>query len=67
MAQVAVVRKLRLNERIKEWNRVIKLSRKPRKKEYLSVAKVTGAGIILIGALAFLIRMIIHVGSSLLK
>jgi len=62
-----VVQKFRLNEKIKEWNRVIKLSRKPRKNEYLSVAKVTGAGMVLIGAVAFLIRFTIHVASSLLK
>ncbi|NOZ59586.1 MAG: protein translocase SEC61 complex subunit gamma [Euryarchaeota archaeon] len=67
MVQVAVAQKLRLGERVKEWERVIKLSRKPRKSEYLSVAKVTGAGMILIGTLAFILRLIIHVASSLVK
>jgi protein transport protein SEC61 subunit gamma-like protein len=67
MAQVAVVQKLKLSEKIKEWNRVIKLSRKPRKSEYLGVAKVTGAGMILIGAVAFFIRLSIHLASSIIK
>jgi protein transport protein SEC61 subunit gamma-like protein len=67
MVQIAVVQKFRLNEKIKEWNRVIKLSRKPRKSEYLSVAKVTGAGMILIGAVAFFIRLSIHLASSIIK
>ncbi|WP_457556035.1 protein translocase SEC61 complex subunit gamma [Candidatus Pyrohabitans sp.] len=65
--QVAVTQKLRFGERVKEWQRVIKLSRKPRKNEYLSVAKVTGAGMILVGTLAFILRLIIHVASSLVK
>jgi protein transport protein SEC61 subunit gamma-like protein len=67
MVQVAVAQKLRLGERVKEWERVVKLSRKPRKSEYLSVAKVTGAGMILVGTVAFILRLLIHVASSLLK
>jgi protein transport protein SEC61 subunit gamma-like protein len=67
MAQVTVVEKLKLSEKIKEWNRVIKLSRKPRKSEYLGVAKVTGAGMIIIGAVAFFIRLSIHLASSIIK
>ena len=59
--------KLKLGEKIKEWERVIKLSRKPRKSEYLGVAKVTGAGMIIIGAVAFLIRLAIHLASSIIK
>jgi len=67
MAQVAVTQKLKLGEKIKEWERVVKLSRKPRKSEYISVAKVTGAGMILVGAIAFLIRLTIHLASKVLR
>jgi len=67
MAQVAVTQKLKLGEKIKEWERVVKLSRKPRKSEYISVAKVTGAGMILVGAIAFLIRLIVHLAGKVLR
>ena len=67
MAQTAVVQRLRLGEKVREWERVIKLSRKPRKSEYISVAKVTGAGMILVGVVAFLIRLLVHLASSIGK
>ncbi len=62
-----MTQKLKLGEKIKEWERVVKLSRKPRKSEYISVAKVTGAGMILVGAIAFLIRLTIHLASKVLR
>ncbi|GEM_PF-220131 len=66
MASVAILKdRAQLVERLKEWQRVVKLSRKPRRSEYLMVAKVTGAGIIIIGLLAFIIRMLLHLGTLL--
>ncbi len=63
---VAILKdRAQLVERLKEWQRVVKLSRKPRRSEYLMVAKVTGAGIIIIGLLAFVIRMLLHLGTLL--
>lgn len=50
-----------IQERLKEWNRVIKLSRKPRRHEFVMVAKVTGIGIIIVGLIGFIIRMIIQI------
>lgn len=50
-----------IQETLKEWNRVIKLSRKPKRHEYVMIAKVTGLGIIVIGVVGFTIRMIIQV------
>ncbi len=66
MASVAILRdRAQLVERLKEWQRVVKLSRKPRRSEYLMVAKVTGAGMVIIGLLAFIIRMLLHLGTLL--
>ena len=43
---------------IDEYIRVLKLTRKPKKDEFLLVAKVTGVGLILIGLLGTLIRVL---------
>jgi protein transport protein SEC61 subunit gamma-like protein len=50
-----------IQEKIKEWNRVIKLSRKPRRSEFVMIAKITGLGMALIGAIGFVIRMFLQV------
>ncbi len=41
--------------KLKEWNRVLKITAKPDRDEFEMSAKVTGAGIIIIGAIGFLI------------
>jgi len=43
---------------IKQCQRVLKVSRKPDREEYINVAKVTGIGIILIGVIGFIIIII---------
>ena len=43
---------------IKQCQRVLKVSRKPDREEYINVAKVTGIGIILIGVIGFIISVI---------
>jgi protein transport protein SEC61 subunit gamma-like protein len=50
-----------INEKIKEWNRVIKLSRKPKRAEFEMIAKITGLGMALVGAIGFIIRMILQI------
>lgn len=55
-----------IQEKIKEWDRVIKLSRKPRRDEYVLIAKVTGLGIIVIGMMGFLIRMAVQLTGTVL-
>jgi protein transport protein SEC61 subunit gamma-like protein len=50
-----------LQEKLKEWDRVIKLSRKPRKDEFIMVAKITGLGMIVVGAIGFIIRLLIQI------
>ena len=43
---------------IKQCQRVLKVSRKPDREEYINVAKVTGIGIIIIGVIGFIIIII---------
>ena len=55
-----------LNEKIKEYERVIRLSRKPRKSEYIMISKVTGLGIVIIGLIGFIIRMVLQIFGMIL-
>lgn len=50
-----------LREMLKDWSRVIKLSKKPKKNEFIMIAKITGIGMLLIGAVGFVIRIIIQI------
>ncbi|MBE2899768.1 protein translocase SEC61 complex subunit gamma [Methanothermobacter thermautotrophicus] len=43
---------------IKQSKRVLKVSKKPSREEYLNVSKVTGIGIIIIGVIGFIISII---------
>lgn len=44
--------------KLREWNRVLKITKKPDRDEFEMSAKVTGAGILIIGAIGFLIYSI---------
>ncbi|KYK35331.1 MAG: protein translocase SEC61 complex subunit gamma [Theionarchaea archaeon] len=46
-----------IKEKLGTYTRVLRLARKPDTKEYQQVAKVTGLGILLIGAVGFLIKL----------
>jgi len=48
----------RLKDFVKECTRVIKITKKPTGKEYKVVLLVSGAGILLIGAIGFFIHII---------
>jgi protein transport protein SEC61 subunit gamma-like protein len=50
-----------IQDKTKEWNRVIKLSRKPRREEFVTIAKITGLGMIVVGIIGFLIRIAIQI------
>ncbi|MDR3222666.1 MAG: protein translocase SEC61 complex subunit gamma [Methanobrevibacter sp.] len=50
--------KAELKDFLGQCKRVIKVSRKPGKEEYINFAKVTGAGIILIGVIGFIIYIL---------
>jgi protein transport protein SEC61 subunit gamma and related proteins len=43
---------------IKQCQRVLKVSKKPDREEFVNVAKVTGIGIIIIGAIGFIISIV---------
>ena len=51
-----------LMDKLREYRRVLKISEKPDREEFEMSAKVTGAGIILIGLIGF----IFYLGSNLL-
>lgn len=44
-----------VQDKLSEWKRVLKITRKPDREEFEMSAKVTGAGILIIGAIGFLI------------
>lgn len=50
-----------IRETLEEWSRVVKLSRKPKRYEFVTIAKVTGLGILIVGLVGFMIRMIIQI------
>lgn len=50
-----------IREALEEWSRVVKLSRKPKRYEFITIAKVTGLGILIVGLIGFMIRMIIQI------
>jgi len=47
--------------RLSEYVRVLKLTRKPSKEEFSVIAKVAGAGILLVGFIGFIIYILITV------
>jgi protein transport protein SEC61 subunit gamma-like protein len=55
-----------IKEKIREWDRAIKLSRKPRKAEYVTIAKITGLGIVIVGMIGFAIRIAIQLSGVIL-
>lgn len=47
--------------RLSEYIRVLKLTRKPSREEFSVIAKVAGAGILLVGFIGFIIYILITV------
>ncbi len=45
----------KIDNAIKETRRILRLTRKPRGSEYNETAKITGLGMVLIGALGFVL------------
>jgi protein transport protein SEC61 subunit gamma-like protein len=45
----------------KSWDRVLRLSRKPRRDEFIAITKITGLGALVVGAIGFAIRMSIQI------
>ena len=50
---------------IKLCQRVLHVSRKPGREEFFNVAKITGLGVIIIGAIGFVISIIAQLLSSI--
>ncbi len=49
-----------LKDFLHQARRVLKVARKPDQDEFFNVAKITGLGIVIIGVIGFLIRLIIN-------
>ncbi len=47
-----------IKSKLKKYGRVIRITQKPDKDEFMMSAKVTGVGILIIGLIGFLIYMI---------
>ncbi|KAB3544132.1 MAG: protein translocase SEC61 complex subunit gamma [ANME-2 cluster archaeon] len=45
--------------KLSEYTRILKLARKPTREEFIMIAKVAGAGILLIGVIGFLIYLVL--------
>ncbi|VVB51154.1 Uncharacterised protein [uncultured archaeon] len=46
---------------ISETSRIIRLTRKPKQSEFWETAKITGAGMIIIGTLGFIVILVAQV------
>ena len=49
-----------LKLKLKEYARVLKITKKPNSEEYKAIVKASGIGIIIIGAIGFIIHMIVQ-------
>ena len=56
MAEANLKKKERTRSWISEYTRVLKLAKKPGRKEYSLTSKVTGIGIIIIGIVGYIIK-----------
>ncbi|KYC51868.1 MAG: preprotein translocase subunit SecE [Candidatus Methanofastidiosum methylothiophilum] len=58
MAEANLKRKEKARSWISEYTRVLKLAKKPSRKEYSLTSKVTGIGIILIGIIGYILKFV---------
>lgn len=58
MAEANLKRKEKARSWISEYTRVLKLAKKPSRKEYSLTSKVTGIGIILIGIIGYMLKFV---------
>ncbi len=65
--RVALPTKAELQAKMKEWYRVVKLARKPRKVEFMNVAKITGLGIVVVGFIGFIIKLLSYYAALIAK
>ena len=50
----------KLKRKLKEWRRVYRITKKPDRAEFSAVVKVTGLGILVVGALGFAIFLAVE-------
>jgi len=48
----------KIKNKITQYKRVVNISRKPEKEEFISSVKITGTGIVLIGLIGFIIFLL---------
>ena len=51
----------KMKEKIKQYRRVLSVAHKPGKEEILSSAKISGSGIIFLGAIGFVIFLLYYI------
>ncbi len=54
-----------LPHKLREYIRIIKIARKPTKEEFTRIAKITGAGIVIIGLIGFIVQAVYNVVTHL--
>ena len=54
-----------IGKSISETKRILRLTRKPKRSEFSETAKITGLGIIVIGAVGFIVFMIAQFALSI--
>ncbi|GCC11239.1 preprotein translocase subunit SecE [archaeon] len=59
--------KAQIRAKMREWYRVMKLARKPRRAEFINVAKITGLGILVVGFLGFIIKLLSYYATLIVK
>lgn len=47
-----------ITQALKQYRRVLYISKRPERDEYVNVAKITGIGIIIIGVIGFVITLV---------
>lgn len=55
MGILAKLSPMALKEKLQQYRRTIEIARKPDREEWINTAKVTGAGMVLLGVIGFVI------------
>ncbi|HIH86384.1 MAG TPA: protein translocase SEC61 complex subunit gamma [Methanosarcinales archaeon] len=53
--------------KLSEYTRILRLTRKPTREEFITIAKVAGAGILIIGVMGFIIYFFLTEIPKMLK
>ena len=60
MEQQSMTIKGKLNSKLKEYWRVLRLTKKPNMDEFKTIVKVSGLGMIIIGMIGFAITLVVQ-------